>query len=95
MEGLSKWLYDLSWPIVSRVMAALGIGTVTYTGAEAALSSFLDAGKGMMGSLSGEVMQILAIAGFFDALAITSGGLVSGLVWMTLKRFALQTTGPA
>lgn len=94
MEGLTKWLYDLSWPIVSRVMAALGVGTVTYTGAQAALSSFLDAGKGALGALSGEVMQILALSGFFDAMAISSGGLVSGLVWMTLKRFALQTTGP-
>lgn len=95
MEGLSKWLYDLSWPIVSRVLAALGVGTLTYTGADAALTSFLDAGKGAMGGLGAETMQILALSGFFDAMAISSGGLVSGLAWMTLKRFALQTTGPS
>ena len=47
MEGIGKWLYELSWPIVSRVLSALGIGTVTYTGVETALSGFLDAGKGI------------------------------------------------
>lgn len=95
MEGLSKWLYDLSWPIVSRVLAALGVGTLTYTGADAALTNVLASAKGSFGGMAGEVTQIIAMAGFFDAMAISSGGIISGLVWMTLKRFALQTTGPS
>lgn len=94
-EGLSKWLYDLSWPIVSRVMAALGLGTLTYTGVDAALTGVLDNAKTAFSGMSGDVVQIVSMFGFFDAMAITSGGIISGLAWMVLKRFALQTTGTA
>lgn len=93
MDGLSKWLYDLSWPLVSRVLAALGLGTVTYTGASAGLTSALDAAKGAFAGMGMEVLQIVALSGFFDAMAISSGGLVSGLAFMVMKRFALQSTG--
>ena len=92
---LSKWLMDISWPIVSRVLAALGLGTVTYTGADTALNTALASAKASVAGLPSEVMQILAMAGFFEVMSITAGGLVSGLAWMVLKRFALQTTGPA
>lgn len=96
MEGLAKWLYDLSWPIVSRVLSALGIGTITYTGAEAALTSALQSAKGAFNSgVAVEVFQIIAMGGFFEAMSITAGGIVSGLSWMVLKRFALQTSGAA
>lgn len=91
---ISQWLIDISWPVVSRILAALGLGTVTYTGAEAALSGALDSAKASIVGLPSEVMQILAMSGFFEVMSITAGGLVSGLAWMVLKRFALQTTGP-
>ena len=94
-EGLSKWLYDLSWPIVSRVMAALGLGTLTYTGVDTALTSVLADAKSAFAGMTGDVVNLLAMCGFFDAMAITSGGIISGLAWMVLKRFALQSTGTA
>lgn len=91
MDGIAAWLASISWPIVSRVMVALGIGTVTYTGADAALSSALNAGKAAFVGMASDVLALLAMAGFFDAMAIMSGGLVSGLSWLVLKNFALQT----
>ncbi len=94
MEGMAKWLSDISWPLVSRVLVALGFGTVTYTGADTALQSALGAAKAAVGGIAVDVAQLLALAGFFDFMAITSGGIVSGLAWIVLKRFALQTTGP-
>lgn len=93
MEGLTKWLYDLSWPIVSRVLTCLGLGTITYTGAESAVTNYLSLAKNAFTGLGSEVMNFLAMAGVFDALAITSGGIVSGLAWLVMKHFALQTTG--
>lgn len=91
MESIAQWLSDLTWPIVSRVFASLGIGTVTYAGAETALRSAIDTAKTSFAGMAGEVLQLVAMAGFFDAMAITSGGLVSGLAWLVLKRFALQS----
>lgn len=93
MDGLSKWLYDLSWPLVSRVLAALGLGTLTFTGMSAGVTAFLDQAKGMFAGMAGEVLQIIAMSGFFDAMSITSGGLISGMAFMAMKRFALQTSG--
>ena len=94
MDGIAAWIARISWPIVSRVLASLGAGTVTYVGADTALGSALGAAKNAFVGLSGDILQMLAIAGFFDAMSIMSGGIVSGLAWMVMKRFAMQTTGP-
>ncbi len=91
LDDIGAWLSTITWPLVSRVFAALGLGTVTYTGASAALSSALSAAKSAFAGLSGEVLQIMAMTGFFDAMAITAGGMISALTWLVLKRFALQS----
>ena len=91
MEGIADWLAGISWPLVSRVLSSLGVGTVTYVGADTALTSALSAAKSAFGGMSGDVIQLIAMAGFFEAMAIMSGGIVSGLAWMVMKRFALQT----
>lgn len=93
LDSIADWLARITWPLVSRVMASLGVGTVTYTGADSALSSALNAAKAAITGLGADVLALLAMAGMFDALAITAGGIVSSLTWMVLKRFALQTTG--
>jgi len=92
-DSLTDWLASITWPLVSRVLVSLGIGTVTYTGANVMAQQAIDAAKGAFLGLAGEVVQLLAMAGVFDFLAITSGGILSGIGWMVLKKFALQTTG--
>lgn len=93
LESLADWLARITWPLVSRVLTSLGVGTVTYTGADTALSSALTAAKSAFVGIGSDVLALLAMGGFFDAMAITAGGIVSSLTWMVLKRFALQTTG--
>ena len=93
MDGIAGWIAQISWPIVSRVLVALGFGYTTYEGADTALQGAMNAAKTAFAGFSGEVLQLLAMSGFFDAMAITSGGIVSGLAWMVMKKFALQTTG--
>ena len=95
MEGLAEWFAKISWPLVSKVLLALGFGYTTYEGADSALQSAIDAAKGAFNGFGGEVLQLLAMSGFFESMAITSGGIVSGLAWMAMKKFALQTTGTA
>lgn len=91
MEGLAKWIADITWPLVSRVFTALGLGTLTYVGADSALGTALGYAKGALAGLTADVASLLAMAGFFDFMSITSGGIVSGLSWLVLKRFALQS----
>jgi hypothetical protein len=93
MDGIAEWLAKISWPLVSRLLVSLGVGTVTYEGADTALHSAINSAKAAFTGFGPEVLQLLAMCGFFDAMAITSGGIISGLAWMAMKKFALQTTG--
>lgn len=93
MDSIAEWLAKISWPIVSRLLASLGVGTVTYVGAKSALDGALSSSKLALSGLTSETFQILAMAGFFDAMSILSGGVISGLSWIIMKRFALNTTG--
>lgn len=94
MDNIAEWLASITWPLVSRALVALGVGTVTYTGADSAVTAALNAAKAGFTAMSSDILQLLAMAGFFDAMSIMAGGIVSGLAWMVMKRFALQTTGP-
>lgn len=91
MDDIGSWLSTIAWPLVSRVMVAMGVGTVTYQGASSALSSALTAAKGAFMGLAAPILQLITMGGFFDYMAITSGGIMSGLAWLTLKHFALMT----
>ena len=93
MDGIAGWLAQISWPIVTRLLSSLGVGYVTYEGADTALQTALGAAKAAFTGVGSQTLNLLAMAGFFEFMAITSGGLVSGLAWMVMKRFALQTTG--
>lgn len=91
MGGIATWLLSMARPLLGRVLAALGMGTVTYVGAAAALQSALSAAKTAFGGIGGDVLQLLAMAGFFQAASITTGALVSSLAWVTMKRYAALT----
>lgn len=93
MDNIAEWLASITWPIVSRVFASIGLGTLTYAGADSALTQALTYSKNAFVGMSSDIASLLAIAGFFDAMAIMSGGIISGLSWLVLKRFALQSTG--
>jgi len=95
MEGMAAWLSQITWPLVSRVLTALGFGYVTYEGASGAVEAALNAAKASIGGIGMDVAALLAKAGFFDYMAITSGGIVSGLAWLVMKRMALHSTGSA
>lgn len=94
-DGFAEWLGNITWPLVSRVLASLGLGTVTYTGATTALDAAINSASLAASSLAGPVAAILAMTGFFDAMSIVSGGLTSGIAWMVMKRWALNAGGVA
>ena len=93
MDSWWEWLWSGIVPLVKRAITGLGIGWITFEGVSAALNSAISSAQSAFGGLLTEVAALFAMAGFFDAMAITSGGLVSGLVWMQLKRWALTGTG--
>lgn len=93
MGSIAAWLGALAWPLVSRVLLALGLGTVTYIGLSAAVNGALSAAKGVMGVLASEVAGILALAGFFEALSITAGAIIATIAFSVAKKFTLRAVG--
>lgn len=93
MSGLGAWISSIAGPIVIRVLTSLGVGTVTYAGADAALTAALNAAKNSFAGLGTDVFQLLAIAGIFESMSITAGALSAGAALLLTRHFALRTTG--
>jgi hypothetical protein len=91
MLNIAAWIARISWPLVTKILVSLGIGTVTYAGAGMALTGVLNAAKSSFSMLGGNILNYLSLAGVWDAFSIISGALVSSLSFMALKRFTLQT----
>lgn len=85
------WLVSAAEPIARRIAVGLGFGYVTFEGVSTALEGAYSSATSAFGGLLSEVAQLLAMSGFFDAMAISSGGIVSGVAWMALKRWAVVT----
>lgn len=93
MDSIAGWLASISWPLISRALVALGIGTVTYTGVNTAVTGAFDSAKVLFSGMTAEVLQLLAKAGMFEAMSIMSGGVISGLAFLVLNKFALRAAG--
>lgn len=93
MDSWFDWLWASCVPVVKKVLGSLGMGWLSFEGASQALQAAFDSITGSFGGLIPDVAALLARAGFFDVMAITSGGIMSGLAWMVLKRWAVVGTG--
>lgn len=91
LQGFAAWMMALAAPVAIRALAALGIGAVTYVGADAALRGLLDQVQTSLGGITGELAGLLGLAGLFQAVSIIGGGMVSALAWSQLTRLGLLT----
>lgn len=83
------FLLSLAGPLAKRALASLGLGVITYVGVASAVDAALSAAAGAFAGAGAELTAILAIAGVFDSLSISIGGVVSGIAFMALKRFGV------
>jgi hypothetical protein len=93
MDSWATWIWGVCEPIAKRVAVALGFGYLSFEGASTALESAFGSIQASFGGLLAEVAALLAMSGFFDAMAIMSGGILSGLAWMAMKRWAVVGAG--
>lgn len=94
-DGFAEWLGKITWPLVTRVLASMGLGTLTFTGAESALDSAVGSVVNSANSLSAPILQLVIMSGFFDAIAIMSGSISGGIAWLVMKRWAAIGSGAA
>ena len=95
MDDWSTWLINLAWPLVSRVLASLGFGYVSYQGIQATFDAAIQHIQSSFAGLPAEMFQMIAYAGVFDFLSISSGGIFAGLAWTYVKKLAVISQGTA
>ena len=87
---MGTWLVGLAGPIITRMLLAIGVGTVTYAGLSAAIGAAISAAKTAYGGMTGDVASIVALSGFGDALGIIAGAIVTSVSLVALKKFAAK-----
>ena len=88
---MGKWLVVLAWPAISKILGAVGIGTLTFLCMEAMLRNAIAQAQQSMVGLAPDVMALLSMAGFVTALSIATGAMITSLTLIVMKRFTLRT----
>lgn len=88
-SGFAGLLQSAAGPIAKRVLAALGMGVVSYSAINAALSGVQSAVTSAYGSISGEIAGILSLAGFGQAMGIVLGAMVARISYAQLSKLQI------
>lgn len=86
MSTLFTFLMAAVGPMVLRALTMLGIGTLTFTGVTAALTSLISMAQTNWASVPSDVLQLGAIAGIPECLGIIAGAFVARTgMWVALS----------
>jgi hypothetical protein len=88
MSAFSSVMVALAGPIAKKVLAALGIGFLTYAGVDTAVQAALGAAKSNFAGTPADIASILALAGVFTSMSIIAGGISAGLSMMVFTKLA-------
>lgn len=86
--NLAAWLLSLAWPIVKKVLLALGIGYATYQGLDSIVGLAIQSVKEQWGSMPMAALQMVTLFGFSQALGIVLGALSARASMMALGKLA-------
>ena len=86
MPTLAAWLVGLAGPIVSRVLAQLAIGYVTYKGLDTAISALLSSARAAWTGMGGDIAAFIAMSGLNTCVSIIAGAVVARVAMIPLKR---------
>lgn len=88
-DDLSSWLSGIAWPIVKKVMAALGLGTLTFEGLSAFGSQIQNSVVELWGQMGGSMLNILALGGITTAIGIILSAIAARIVIIAFGKIAL------
>jgi hypothetical protein len=87
MGALGTWLVSLAGPAAAKILAALGVGIVSYAALSTALAAALSAAKSAWGGLTGDALALIQMSGASTALSIVCGAILARLALLAVKRF--------
>lgn len=90
LGSLGGLLAAAAGPIAKRVLAALGVGLVTFVGVSSAFNALIAQAKNAYyGGIGADVALYLAMGGFNTALSIIVGAMTASISLIALKKLAV------
>lgn len=91
MSTFSGVLTALAAPLAKKVLAALGMGIVSYAAITAALAGVTSAITSAYGAITGDIAAILSLAGFGQAMGIILGAMAARITYAQLNQLQVLT----
>jgi hypothetical protein len=91
MSTFSGVLTALAAPLAKKVLAALGMGIVSYAAISAALAAVTSAITSAYGAITGDIAAILSLAGFGQAMGIILGAMAARITYAQLNQLQVLT----
>lgn len=76
-------------PILIRILTALGLGVVTYLGADFLVTNMISQLQTSVLGISPAVLQIVSLFGVIKALSIILGAFTTSISVQSFKRFGI------
>lgn len=89
MDDLTTWLISVAWPVVKKVLSALGVGILSYTGLTSVWDQMRDNITASWGAVGGATLQVASLAGIPDALGILLAAFAVHLVFITMGKLGI------
>lgn len=86
LQGL---VLNLVRPVLVKVLAGLGIGIITYLGADALISNLIADLKNSLLGMPPQILQIVSLFGVIKAFSIILGAFTTALSIQTFKKFGI------
>lgn len=91
ITGWGTFFGSIAGPVVKKALTAIGMGTITIVGLQAAINSAITAAQGSLGGMTGIVADLVAMSGFFSAASIIAGAVTASVSLVMLQKFAKLT----
>lgn len=86
---MANFFLLLAAPLVKRILAALGVGIITYAGYTVFLDQVKAAIINNFTGMAGPAFEMAAMMGFQQAIGIILGALTARLTIQQVKRFGI------
>jgi Protein of unknown function (DUF2523) len=93
--GIGAFLLALVQPIISRILVALGMSVVTFTGMSMVMDQITQAVQTAWGGLPGAILGLAGLAGLGQGLSIVFGAIATRiLIWQLTKSTRMLMSNP-
>lgn len=93
--GVGAFLLALVQPIIARILVALGMSIVTFTGMAVLMEQVTQAVQTAWGGLPAAILGLAGLAGLGEGLSIVFGAIATRvLIWQLTKSTRMLMSNP-